>query len=148
MQTPVLPPPLPRNRSGNWWSRNWKWLLPLLCGAGLASAAGFVVMISMFMKSSEAYKGALARATTEHAVIDALGAPIADGFFTTGSVSISGPSGRAELAIPIQGPKGRATVYVEATKKLGTWHFDQLIVEIEASHTRMDLLEGETATPR
>ncbi len=49
------------------------------------------------MKTNDAYREALARAKVSPAVIRALGAPVREGLFVSGSCAGSGPSGRAEL---------------------------------------------------
>jgi len=48
----------------------------------------------------------------------------------------------ADLAIPISGPKGKGTIYVKAAKSLGRWTYSDLIVEIQATRNRIDLLKG------
>ena len=121
--------------------RNWKWFVPALCLAAVISLGGFVAIIFGFMKSSDAYSGAVSRAESAPAVIAALGTPIKEGFFVTGSVEISGPSGKAELAIPLSGPKGGATVYVAAIKSVGEWHYNGLVVQIAKTNERIDLSE-------
>lgn len=93
------------------------------------------------MKSSDAYRQALARARKSGAVVEALGAPIRDGWFTSGKISVNGPSGSAELAIPIEGPKGKGKLYVVATKSAGLWTYGTLVVEVARSGERIDLLE-------
>jgi len=75
-------------------------------------------------------------------VIEALGAPIKEGFFVSGNTNVNGAAGEANLAIPISGPKGKGTIYVKATKALGRWSYSDLVVEIQATRTRIDLLKG------
>jgi len=99
-----------------------------------------VTLVFGFMKSSVAYSGALDRARAAPAVIAALGTPIRDGFFVAGNISVNGQSGKAELAIPISGPKGDATVYVVASEALGEWHFERIVVQIDRTGRRIDLL--------
>ncbi len=111
-------------------------------GAVLTLIAVMVLVFSVvigFMKSSDAYTGAVARARSAPAVISALGTPLQEGWFVTGNIHVSGPTGLAELAIPVSGPKGEATIYVDATKHVGAWQFDHLIVELESTHERIDL---------
>jgi hypothetical protein len=136
-----MPPPLPPQRPPDWWGRNWKWCVPLLCLAGVAVLAGFVLSIMMVIKSSDAYTGAVARAKAAPAVVDALGTPIQPGLFVLGKVQMSGNSGTAILDIPIAGPKGKATVHVNAEKAGGEWHFNRLVVEIRPTGKRIDLSE-------
>jgi hypothetical protein len=61
--------------------------------------------------------------------------------FTMGSISTSGPSGEANLAIPISGPNGEGTLFVEAEKTAGKWTYSTLVLELEDSNQRIDLLE-------
>ena len=138
----------PRTRNG--WSRNWIWFVPVGCLSALLLLLGFVALILMLvfglMKSSDAYQQGLLKARTDPAVIQALGSPIQDGFFTTGNINLNGASDHADLAIPVAGPKGKATLYVVADKSAGVWSFSTLTVEVDATHQRMNLLK-ESANP-
>ena len=80
-----------------------------------------VIMLVVFgaMKSSDAYKVAVARAKADPQVTTALGTPISEGLFMSGHTNVNGGSGEADLAIPISGPKGKATIYAVATKSGG-----------------------------
>jgi hypothetical protein len=102
------------------------------------TASIFFLVVGV-MKESGAYKIALQRATDNPVVIEALGTPIKEGWLTSGSTHSVGPGGDANLAIPIHGPKGKAKIYVAAMEVMGIWHFDTLVVEIEATHQRIDL---------
>lgn len=138
-------PPLPTR---NWWSRNWKWLVPSGCLTILLLFAVFIFAIISFafgiMKSTDVYKDALAQVRADPAVIEALGSPIKDGMILSGSTNVNGASGKADLAIPISGPKGKGTIYVVAEKSAGLWNYSILAVEISETKKRIDLLhEGE-----
>jgi Cytochrome oxidase complex assembly protein 1 len=139
-------PPLPRDKTPDWWDRNWKWFLPVVVTAGTLIACGFVAFVYLTVatltRSSGAYSGAIARTQASAAVAAALGTPIRPGFFVTGDISINGSSGKAELVIPVSGPKGDAAIYVEASKLLGAWHFDRLVVQVGNTGDRIDLSEG------
>ena len=132
-------------RQPDWWSRNWKWFVPVVLLSAVVLVAGFVLAIMSFvsamMKSSDAYKEALIKAKESPAVLYALGTPITEGYFTSGTIDVSGPSGNAELAIPIYGPRGEATIYVEARKSAGEWSYSALVVQIWATHQRINLLK-------
>ncbi|MFL6530310.1 MAG: cytochrome c oxidase assembly factor Coa1 family protein [Chthoniobacterales bacterium] len=140
---PTTPPPL-RPRP-NWWSRNWKWLVPTGCGGCLvlivAFAAVIVFVIIAGLKQSDAYKTALSRAKSDPAVIEALGSPINDGWFMTGSTHVEGPGGEANLGIPISGPKAKGTLYAVATKSAGRWTYTTLEVEVNGRSERINLLQ-------
>jgi len=133
----------------NWWTRNWKWFVPLGCFTVallfLAFVGSILVIVFSAMKSTDVYKEALMRAKADPAVIEALGSPIKDGFLVSGNTNVNGASGESNLAIPISGPKGKGTIYVSATKSLGRWNYSGLVVEISGTHERIDLLQ--TAAP-
>jgi len=137
------PPPL-AVPSRNWFERNLKWIIPAICLVAIGAIFGFIALLMGAMKSSDAYLGAITRVKAAPAVIHILGEPIKEGFFVRGNISVSGPSGRAELAIPIAGSNETATIYVEATKSLGIWHFDALVVQVDKTKERIDLSEKET----
>ena len=133
------PPPILARPADTWSKRNWKWFVPLVLLVFVGFAALILSVVVGFMKSSDAYKEAVARAKAEPAVMQALGSPITEGFLVTGNIRISGASGNADLAIPISGPDGKATIYVAATRSLGQWTFQHLIVEIEKTGKRIDI---------
>ena len=135
----------PQKRS--WWSRNWKWFVPAGCLAICILFIGFLALIISLafglIKSSDAYKDALAKAKANPAVVKALGEPIGEGFLVGGNINVNGASGQADLAIPISGPKGKATLYAVASKSAGQWTFSQLIVEVGETKERIDLLNAQ-----
>ena len=132
----------------NWWKRNWKWFVPLGCLSVallfLAFVGSILVIVFNAMKSSDVYREALARAKADPAVIEALGSPIKDGFLISGNTNVNGASGESNLAIPISGPKGKGTIYVSANKSLGQWNYSGLVVEVDQTHERIDLLQKAT----
>ena len=115
------------------------WLLTLVI---LLTAFVGVILIIVFgaMKSSDVYREALARAKAAPAVVEALGSPIKDGMFISGSTNVNGASGEANLAIPISGPKGAGTLYLAATKSVGVWNFSSIVLEVKPTKRRIDLL--------
>ena len=150
---PTTPPPPTRSQpGGNWWTRNWKWFVPTGCLTLLALFAAFVILILVIafsaMKSTDVYKDALGKAKTNAAVINALGAPIKDGFFVSGNTNVNGASGESNLAIPISGPKGKGTIYLKAEKSLGRWNYLDLVVEIQKTEERIDLTKTESPEGR
>ena len=93
------------------------------------------------MKSSDAYSGAVARANSDANVIAVLGSPLKEGIFFRGNISEQNSSGNANLTIPIKGPKGSGELYVLAHRSLGQWYFDQLMVQVDATKQRIDLID-------
>jgi len=111
----------------------------------LVFVGSIVLIVFSAMKSTDVYKEALARTKADPAVTEALGSPIKDGFLVSGNTNVNGASGESNLAIPISGPKGKGTIYVSATKSLGRWIYSGLVVEVNGTHERIDLLQ--TAAP-
>jgi hypothetical protein len=135
------PPPPP---SPNWWSRNYKWFVPVGCLTLIALFAGFIALIAFAVmgsiKSSDAYKMAIEKAQQNPIVQQKLGTPLEGGMFVSGSINVSGTSGKADLTIPVTGPKGKGTIYVDATKFAGEWKFNRLEVGVDGETERIDLL--------
>ena len=133
----------------SWWSRNWKWVVPVIVLAGIVLAAVSLVAIYVFvtfflntLKSSGGYQEALAAARQNPAAVQALGAPIDDGWFPSGNIESDGASGESDLAIPVSGPRAEGTLYVRATKSMGEWRLTMLVLQIEGTSERIDLLAG------
>ena len=142
--------PRPPARPG-WWSRNWKWFVPTGCLTLVAMVVVFVMVIMLVvfgaMKSSDAYKFAVARAKADPRVTSALGTPISEGLFMSGNTNVNGASGQADLAIPISGPKGKATIYAVATKSGGKWTYSKLTVQVVGGGDEIDLNEAAEPAP-
>ena len=109
--------------------------------AALIGAIGFFVLGSL--RSSDAVKGAVERANRDPQVVAALGQPIEVGYFVSGTISVSGPGGSAELEVPVSGPKGKGTIYLSAVKRAGKWEYSILQVAIAGREDRIDLLQGD-----
>lgn len=128
----------------SWWQRNWKWAVPLGCLGSIVGLVAFVSAIGVLafgsIRASPPYKEALAMSQESPEVILELGEPIKAGWFVTGSISVSGPSGEAELAIPIRGPRKRGTLYVIAERRAGRWEYELVEVEVDGRDDRIDLL--------
>jgi hypothetical protein len=131
----------------NWWSRNWKWLVPVGCLTVLLLIALFVGGIMAFvfgmMKGSDVYAQALEQARASPAVAAAMGTPLEEGLFVSGNWNETGPGGSAELSIPLSGPKGDGTLYVVAEKSAGLWTFSTLVLAAPDG-SRIDLLAAPT----
>lgn len=114
----------------------------------LVVAFAFFIISIVFgaLKSSDAYKTALAKAKADPRVVQALGSPIDDGMFISGSTNVSGTSGQADMTVPISGPKGKGTIYFVASKFAGEWTFSKLMVEIASTGQRIDLIEDPATT--
>ncbi len=123
------PPPIPKKK-GDWFSRNWKWFIPLcVIGGGVLLLSSIAVVIGLVMKiikSSEPYQESMALVRNNNAIIQLIGEPIDEGLFVKGNIQTGGTTGSADLAIPIHGPKGEGHVYVYAVKREGIWEYEVL----------------------
>ena len=130
-----------------WYERNKKWAVPLGFVVAIVAIVGFFGGIFLFVfsviKNSDVYVKSLTKAQASPAVIQTLGEPIEERFLVFGNIHVNGPSGEADLAIPISGPKGSGTIYAVATKSAGIWHFEVLQVRIKGSEERIDLLDDK-----
>jgi hypothetical protein len=133
---PIEQPDKPRLLSKHW-KRN------LAIAASLAAV--LMVVVFVIVGDSDVSKMAFARAETNTVVKQRLGEPVKRGFLTSGSIEISGPSGHADIEIPVSGPRGKATVYAVARKTAGLWRFETLEIEFDQTTPRVNLLsEGPT----
>jgi hypothetical protein len=121
--------------------RNW-----VIWGAGLVILIiGFCAALFYFIteafKSSDAYRMGVSRLVGSSEAIAALGAPIAAGV-PWGTIRVSGPDGRASLQFSATGPKGDGTVYLAATKELGTWKINRQELAVTGREGRI-LLDSD-----
>jgi Cytochrome oxidase complex assembly protein 1 len=123
-----------------WWGRNWKWILPLGCLVGVVFCAGFAAIILGSMRSSWACSEGVTLARHNEKVVEKLGEPIETGWLVSGSIKVAGPSGSADLAVPLHGPHNSGTLYVVAHEAAGQWRFDRAEVEVNGLEKRIDLL--------
>ncbi len=110
-------------------------------GVFFAVVAILVLVIFGAMKSTDVYKEAVNRAHANPEVIAALGTPLKEGMFLSGSTNTTNGSGNADIAIPISGPKGNGTIYAVAEKTAGQWTYSRLEVEVKGNPQRINLRE-------
>lgn len=126
--------------------------LPLTLGLGCLSVlvlgclfvAGVMVVANTMMRSTDAYRLALEAAQREPSVTAELGRPVRAGWLTTGHFEVRGPSGEANLEIPLSGPRGSGTLHVRASKSAGKWSFSKLNVRVSGRHAPLDLLAASS----
>jgi len=100
------------------------------------------IVVFIVIGNSEPSKMAFAVAAANPVVRQRLGEPIKRGFFTSGNIETSGPSGHADVAIPISGPKAKATIYAVAQKSAGLWRFETLEIAFGEGSQRLSLKEA------
>jgi hypothetical protein len=146
--SPEPPPARP-----GWWQRHWKWAVPLFVAIPLLLVFGAIfqigwMLINDSMSDHDAYRFALSQARAERAVTAALGTPIEPDGLAIGSISTAGDGGYAHIEIPIAGPRGKATIFVDASSRLGVWRFATLAVTIDGTATPIDLMPALPAERR
>lgn len=115
-------------------------LITLLAVAAIVACMGVIVFgITSAFRSSDVYQEALQTAQNDPDVIAALGSPVRAGWFVAGSLETSGLSGEADLRIPVRGPDGSGTLYVQARRESGVWHYYTLAVVVDGSGQTIDL---------
>jgi len=147
---PAPPLPLP-TLPKSWFSRNWKWFIPtLILGLVLLLAlfvGGLLTFVFGLLKSSEPYQHAVAVASSNPDVVRELGAPIVPSWYLSGNINVSGNSGDADLAIPLNGSRHRGTVYVVAKKTDGAWTYTKLRMLVEGQESPIELLQTPSSQP-
>ena len=114
-------------------------LFCLCCGGPVGGFVAIFFGVFGLLKSAEPYQHAVATAKADPRVIEAIGEPIEEGMFPSGSINYSGASGEAELTIPISGPNGAASIHVSARKMGGPWEYNTLEVFITQTGERINL---------
>jgi len=94
-------------------------------------------------KSSDAYTLAATTIQSNSAAVAELGTPISTGF-PMGSIAVSGPKGTADLSFSAEGPKAKGTVYADMVRDMGQWKIKRLVLELDGSGKRLDLI-GEVS---
>jgi hypothetical protein len=132
------------NQTG-WLRKHWK--LVTLVGLGFATlAVAFVALVFAIlfgsMKHSGAYELALSDARATPAVVTQIGEDLKGGWFITGNINASGPSGHAELAIPLSGTRGRGTLYTVADKEAGEWKMCSLVFKPDMAGAKVVIVDS------
>lgn len=130
-----------------WWSRHWRWVLPLGCLGLLASCAGLGVLATYLgfssLGQSEAHREAVAIASGDARVRSALGTPIESGLPQRSTVQRRNEVSRAQFSLPLKGPQGRGTLHAQGEKRADApWRFNNLIVAL-SDGALIDLLRAE-----
>ena len=103
--------------------------LPYSGLGSVARAGALLTFVFGLMKSSEPYQHAVAVASSNPDVVRELGAPIAPAG-SSGNINVSGSSGDANLAIPLNGSSPWYCV-CRRKKTDGVWSYDKLEMLVE-----------------
>ncbi len=135
----------------SWFSRNWKWVVPVGVLLLFLLAASFVgalfVLVETSFQHTDVYVQALAKARANPQVADRIGRPLKAGWLASGNMNQSGPSGDVDLSIPLSGPKGNGTLHLVAKKSAGVWKLTTLQVQVAREAQPIDLLQAEENGP-
>jgi hypothetical protein len=123
--------------------RKWaKWAVILyLLAIAIFAASMFYAFTAL--KNSDVYGLAVARLEAHPDAVAQLGAPITTGM-PMGSFQISGPGGKADFSFSAEGRKNRGTVFVDATRDMGIWTINRIVLEVEGSGKRINLDGGSS----
>jgi hypothetical protein len=128
----------------NWFSRNWKWLVPVGCLVPLTCCGVFSIGtylgVSKIIQSSGAYVGALAEVNANPEVQATIGTPVVPGMGMQGSVKEEGQGGSADFTVPIEGNKGKGELHVVAKRSNGQWNYTT--IEVTAGGKTIDVLKS------
>ncbi|MBN8226035.1 hypothetical protein JYK02_00760 [Corallococcus macrosporus] len=133
--------PVPRQ---GWWSRNWKWALPVGCLGMVGSCFCFAAIAVGWgyssIKDMDAYTDAITEAQEDPHVQQALGGTFKPGFPSSTQVSNVNGRSHAEFVVPLDGPKADGNLHAVADKNGEAWTFSTLYVQVEGGQ-RIDLLD-------
>jgi hypothetical protein len=126
-------PPSPSQQT--WIQRHWKGLVVAIIGLVVVSCLALVLsivgLVMWSIRQSDVYRMAMTKARQNPEVVRRLGTPIESGWWASGSMNIEGDSGTADFTIPIHGPTQKATMYLDARKRMGEWTFRVLTVKTD-----------------
>lgn len=132
------PPALPQAHANGWWSRHWRWAMPLGVLACVAALVGVVWLAlaqwSHWSRSSEPYQEAMRRARCSIELRHVLGEPIQDGYLPSGNMQRSADgTGYSEFVVDVRGSKGTGQLFLEARREDGRWDYPRMYVLTETS---------------
>jgi hypothetical protein len=138
------------SQRSSWWSRNWKWFVPVGCLGILlfpvACMGGLAFLLFDTVTGNEVYVEAMARARANPAIVEGLGEPVEAGWQIEGNFDLSHDNGSADVVVPLKGPDGRGTLYIEAEKLRGEWNYLVMEVEIAGGDQLIDLLDSDDSS--
>ena len=129
----------------NWFSRNWKWLVPVGCLVPMMCCGvfgfGTYFAVTKVIQASGAYAGALEQVNRNPEVAATLGTPVMPGLGMSGSVKEQNEGGSADFSVPINGSKGEGRMHVVAVREGGQWTFTT--IDVVAGGKTIDVLAAQ-----
>jgi hypothetical protein len=119
----------------SWWSRNWKWAVPVGCMGLLASCCGLTLLAGALgwstITNNPASTQALEIAKADSEVQAVLGTPIETSPWKQQSaLSYNNGQSTARSTIELDGPKADGVLRMEAVKVNDEWTYRVLQVEV------------------
>jgi heme/copper-type cytochrome/quinol oxidase subunit 2 len=119
--------------------RLWTIWACVALAAIIVFAVALFLLVGSVLKGSEAYRLGVETLNANAQAVEILGKPISTGS-PTGSIDVSNGEGKAELSFSVTGSKASGTIYLKASKDMGTWRLDREELQIEGTQDRIDLL--------
>lgn len=120
----------------SWFSRNWKWAVPLGC---LSTIGLFFVLLfggiffglTKMMGSNDGTTQAISIINQDPNIKSKLGDNIeTDGMFS-GNISTSNDTGEMNISVPVKGSKGTGKAIIVAEKEFDKWSYEKIAVQID-----------------
>lgn len=134
----------------NWWSRNWKWLVPI-CGLIFISILlffttgmnGIATDFAQAYSETELYENAIEKVNSEPKINELLGEiePIDKLAILEGEVRYSNSNNTVDSTIKINGSKGKANIDISADKISGKWSYTKINVRIKKPVDKKQTIE-------
>lgn len=108
-------------------------------GLLLLALVAFVAVGEYSMRSSSAYRTALAQARASRELAQAIGEPMREGWLVDGSIRTRGANGTARFEFDLAGPRGEAKVHAELRETAGAWSPEVLRARVVGRGEPIDL---------
>lgn len=109
------------------------WARMVLAIFMVAIILGLLVIMGLpkIMKNSGAYIQSMEILLSNQVARTTLGAPIEEGYWISGQISLTNNSGFAHLSIPVSGPECSGTLISRADKENGVWEVYLLVLKTD-----------------
>lgn len=120
----------------SWFSRNWKWAVPLGC---LSTIGLFFVLlfggiffgVTKMMGSNDGKKQAISIINQDPNIKSKLGDNIETNGMFSGNISTSNDTGEMNISVPVKGSKGTGKAIIVAEKEFDKWNYEKIAVQID-----------------
>src|SRR3989304_6212822 len=138
----TLPPPIPTHgpKPAGWWSRHWRWAMPVAVLRGRAGAGGpvawSVLRWSEAARESPPMREAMRRAGCSIELVEAFGEPLRTESMPLGSMQTPLNGQRdVGLTVALEGPRAHGRLFVKGTRSDDVWDYPVMYVLGENKQT-------------